>query len=118
MKEIVYKYLNTNYRISVASLKDYRLYDIKNKNSQSIHSVFKSLRIIFGLTDDELSDIVNPWMEAKATELHNKITDIQYKIYAATGVEITLTSDQLIALIETDDEGFETYIVAANMEEA
>lgn len=77
MKDVIYKYLNSNYRVSVASLSNYRLYDIHNQKSQSIHSIFKQLKKIFGIGDEDIELIVNSWLQEKATELNNKITDIQ-----------------------------------------
>jgi len=87
MKEIIIKYLQSNYRISVASLKNFKLYDIRNDRLESLHSVFESLRTIFGITEEELETIVNPWIEAQATKLHNAIVDVQYAVYNTTGNE-------------------------------
>lgn len=114
MKEIVSKYLSTNYRFSVKSLKDYQIYDIKHQKFESLQSVFKLLLKVFALTSDELEEIVNPWVEEKATELNNRIVDIQYKIFQATGVEIKLTTDQLIQMIEDENSGFNHYYLNPN----
>lgn len=98
------------------SLKNYRLFDVRNKQYETMNNVFESLKTIFDIGDEDIDLIVNPWLEIKATELNNKITDIQYKIYAATGVEIKLTTEQLIELIEVDDSGMEGYIVSTSKE--
>lgn len=86
MKEIITKYLETNYRISAAGLKNYKLYDLKRDSLESLHSVFESLRIIFGINENELESIVNPWIEAQSTRFYNEIIDMQYAIYKTTGV--------------------------------
>jgi hypothetical protein len=106
MKEIITKYLDANYRLSVASLKDYKLYNIRENKSETMIGVYKNLGVIFGIATEELADIFQPWVEKKAIELNNRITDIQFKIYKATGVEIKLTAEQLADLIENESYGY------------
>ena len=103
MNDIILKYLNTNFRLNgYSSIKDYRLFDIVENKVVSPRDVVLSLKDIFGVEVEEILDIVGPWFENKVIELQNKVTDIHYKAFELTGIELTFTLNQLNKLLEYD----------------
>ncbi len=78
MKEIITKYLESNYRITISSLKNFKLYDIKNDKMESLHSILESLRVIFGIAEEEMVTILNSWLDIQVGK-NNIIYEVIYE---------------------------------------
>lgn len=100
MKTIVIDYLNTNYKITLSSYVSYKIKDVFNNTEVSLKHVFDSLGLIFSLTDEEVREIFDTWVDIKATELNNLVVDIQTKIFLETGQTMRIDVETMNGLIE------------------
>lgn len=100
MKTIVIEYLNTSYKITLSSYVSYKIKDIYNNTEVSLKHVFDSLGLIFSLTDEEVREIFDTWVDIKATELNNLVVDIQTKIFLETGQTMRIDVETMNGLIE------------------
>lgn len=98
MKELILKYLDKNYKFTLSTYVSYNLYDkIDNKEARLV-DVLDSLKLIFTIDNDKtdlLMDIFDIWADKKAIEIQNNITDLRYKLYEKTGIELQLTPADL-----------------------
>lgn len=114
MKEIILKYLNSNYKFTLSTYVSYYLYDTTNNKEVSLKEALASIILIFDIDETELSKIFDTWADEQAIKINNKITDIRYNLYETTGVELELTPSELNKIIEEEDKKCEedgiTYI--------
>ena len=104
MREIILKYLNSQYRFTLSTYVSYELYDKIEHRSVRLAEGINSIKIIFGINEEELMKIFDEWADENGTKLQNQITDIRYKLYEKTGVELELTTNDLNKLLEESGE--------------
>ena len=104
MKEFVLKYLNKQYKFTLSTYVSYNLYDKIENKSIPLKKALNDIQKIFGITEDELLLILDEWADEQQTKLQNQITDIRYKLYEKTGVELDLTTNDLNKLLEESGE--------------
>lgn len=103
MKEIVVKYLNKNYKLTLSTYVSYKLKEILTDNEISLKEVFNQLEIIFNLSANEQIEIFESWADVKAIEINNLVVDMQDRIYQLTGKTIKVPIDQLNSVIDIDN---------------
>jgi hypothetical protein len=87
MEKIIIKHLELQYKFTLSTLQSYQLVDRYNNQKIYIKSLFNDLEKIFGVSNEELLEIWDIWAERKILELNNRITEIRYQLYEATGVD-------------------------------
>ena len=106
MNEIIYKFLDKNYRFTNSTYVNYVLFDKTDKIEVSISSVFKHIVKIFEISVDDLKPIFDSWADKKAIELSNRIIDYKYAYYQKYGVELDSAYEDLNLINESlNDEG-------------
>ena len=103
MKEIVYKFLDDQYRFTLSTYSSYMLQDRYTKQDVYLRTVFENLKVIFGVEDEELQDIWDFWADKKIIELNNRITDIRYKVFEITGQDVEVGINEINAALSKDD---------------
>ena len=103
MKEIVLKYLDDTYMMTLSTYVSFKLKDKYKNEDVSLKEVFIQLETIFNLTPDEQRNIFDFWADKKSIELNNLVVSMQEKIYQLTGKTLEVTPDQMNGLIENDD---------------
>lgn len=103
MKEIVLKYLDDTYMMTLSTYVSFKLKDKYKNEDVSLKEVFIQLETIFNLTPDEQRNIFDIWADKKSIELNNIVVSMQEKIYQLTGKTLEVTPDQMNGLIENDD---------------
>lgn len=104
MKEIIIKYLDKNYMFTLSTYVSYNLYDKNAKIEVRLKEVLDNIMFIFNLDSDQLRLVFDDWADKKAIEMQNKVTDLRYKLYLQTGIELQLTPHDLNQLLKEDDE--------------
>lgn len=100
MKEIITKYLDKNYRFTLSSYVSYHLVTVPGGEIIRGTAVFITLNEIFSVEQKELDGIYDAWAQTQAIKMENLITDIRYKLYEKTGIELQLTVNDLNNLID------------------
>jgi len=103
MKDLVIKYLNDNYKLTLSTYVSYYLIEILTGNNISLKEVLNQISLIFSLNDEEQSNFFNEWADIKAIELNNLIVDIQEKMYNLTGKTIDIHPRDMNGLINQGD---------------
>lgn len=103
MKEIVLKYLDDTYMMTLSTYVSFKLKDKYKNEEVSLKEVFIQLETIFNLTPDEQRAIFDVWADRKSIELNNLVVSMQEKIYQLTGKTLEVTPDQMNGLIENND---------------
>ena len=103
MKEMVLKYLNENYLMTLSTYVSYKLKDKHKNEDVSLKEVLIQIETIFSLNEDEQRIIFDEWADSKSVELNNIIVEIQEKIYRLTGKEISINPSEMNGLIDTPD---------------
>jgi hypothetical protein len=104
MKEIITKYLDKNYKFTLSSYVSYHLVTVPGGEIIRGTDVFATLNEIFSVEQKELDEIYDAWAQVQAIKMENLITDIRYKLYEKTGVELQLTVNDLNNLINLETE--------------
>ena len=104
MKEIILKYLNSQYRFTLSTYVSYNLYDKIEKREVRLAEGLKSIITIFGIDEAELMGIFDVWADEQAIIMQNMITDCRYKLYEKTGMELKLTPSDLNNLMSEEIE--------------
>lgn len=99
MKEIVLKYLDDTYKMTLSTYVSFKLMDKYKNEDVSLKEVFIQLEMIFNLTPDEQREIFDTWADKKSIELNNLIVSMQEKIYQLTGKTIQVSPDKMNGLI-------------------
>ena len=79
MKELVIKYLNSQYEFNVYSYYEYKLRDKLESRLVPIQQILKTLPIIFSISETEMPEIFDVWAEEQFTIYNNKYADLMYK---------------------------------------
>jgi len=103
MKDIIVNYLNKQYKFTLSTYVSYKLYDKVDNIDVSLKEALSSIILIFGIEETELMSIFDVWADEQAKILNNKITDIRYKLFEKTGVELELTAKDLNELIDKEE---------------
>lgn len=104
MKEIITKYLDKSYKMTLSSYVSYHLISKSDDKRIRPADVYKTLQDIFTVEQEELEKIYDTWAENQTIKINNRITDIRYKLYETTGVELQLTVFDLNRLINLEEE--------------
>lgn len=107
MKNIIVKYLDKNYRITLSTYVSYFLFDRIQKCEVRSLDILSSLESIFELDKLEIECIYVEWAEQKEIELNNRIVDIQTKIFIETGRAIRLSPVEVNTIIDEEEAYYE-----------
>jgi hypothetical protein len=102
MNKIIIKYLNKQYKFTLSTYVSYKLYDKIDNIEVGLKDAIESIRIIFDIDEIELMKIFDKWADEQATIINNQISDIRYKLYEETGVDLELTTKDLNNLIDNE----------------
>lgn len=100
MKEIVLKYLDDSYAMTLSTYVSYKLRDKHKNEDVSLKEVFIQLETIFSIDENQQREIFDEWADIKSVELNNLIVSIQEKIYQLTGKTIKVSPEQMNGLID------------------
>lgn len=100
MKEIVLKYLDDTYAMTLSTYVSYKLKDKHKNEDVSLKEVFIQIETIFSINDNEQREIFDEWADKKSIELNNLIVSMQEKLYQLTGKTIQLTPEKMNGLID------------------
>lgn len=106
-KKIVLDYLNRFYRFNLSTYTTYKLYDKIDKKEVPLKEALQSIKTIFNVNEDELFQVFDDWADEKAIEIQNKVTDLRYKIYEQTGLDLELTTNDLNKMLDSFEIGSE-----------
>jgi hypothetical protein len=104
MKEIVLKYLDDTYMMTLSTYVSYKLKDKYKNEDVSLKEVFIQLETIFNLTPEEQRDIFDDWTDKKSIEINNLVVSIQEKIYKLTGKTFEIPTEQMNGLIDVREQ--------------
>lgn len=99
MKEIVLKYLDDTYAMTLSTYVSYKLKDKHKNEDVSLKEVFIQLETIFSIDADEQREIFDIWADIKSVELNNMVVSIQEKIYQLTGKTIQVSPSDMNGLV-------------------
>ena len=99
MEEIIIKYLNKQYQLTLSTYVSYKVLDKLDNLEVSLKQVIHNVILIFNIDETEIVRIFDKWADNQVTLLNNKIADIRYKLYEQTGVELQLTTNDLNQLV-------------------
>jgi hypothetical protein len=108
MKEIVLKYLDETYAMTLSTYVSYKLKDKHKDEEVSLKEVFVQMETIFSINEDEQREIFDLWADKKSIELNNLVVSIQEKLYQLTGKTIQVSPDKMNGLIDEVDVRNET----------
>jgi len=100
MKEIVLKYLDETYAMTLSTYVSYKLRDKHKDEDVSLKEVFIQLDTIFSLTEEEQREIFDIWADTKSIEINNLVVSIQEKIYKLTGKTVQMSPEKMNGLID------------------
>lgn len=63
-----------------------------------------SLKVIFSISDEEISPIIDTWTYYQISLINNRIVDIQYRLIEK-GITVQLSPSQLNTLMDDEDAG-------------
>ena len=104
MEEIIVKYLNKTYKFTLSTYVSYLLIDRASGKNVRPQEVFDTLHNVFSVEKVELERIYDKWAENQAIKMENLITDIRYRIYEKTGLQLELTVFDLNRLINLEED--------------
>lgn len=105
MNEIVLKYLDDTYMMTLSTYVSFKLKDKYKNEDVSLKEVFIQLETIFNITPDEQRVIFDTWADKKSIEINNLVVSMQEKIYQLTGKTIELSPEKMNGLIVEDVDG-------------
>ncbi len=100
---MILNYLNRHYRFTISTYTSYKLYDKVDKREVPLKEALDSIKLIFNVKEEELFKIFDKWADEKAVDIQNKITDLRYKIYQETGLELELTTNDINKMLERSE---------------
>lgn len=78
------------------------LVDLMDDSNVSVKNVLQSIKLIFDISETELTSIFDEWAEANKIELNNKLANIRNNLLAKTGIELELTFADINKLLKED----------------
>lgn len=117
MKEIVLKYLDDNYTMSLSTYVSYKLKDKYSGEDVSMKIIFEQLETIFSLTKEEKCNIFDSWADKKSIEMNNLIVAYQEKIYQLTGKTLKVSPEEMNGLINNSKRADELISMLINNDE-
>lgn len=87
MDNLLYKYFNKNYRLTVSTYSSYKLYDKINDVDVGLKTVLLSMEKIFSVTQDKISEVFDKWSDEQSKLINNDSL--------TTGKTITLTPSDI-----------------------
>lgn len=88
MKEVILKYLKSQYCFTPKSYVNYKVFDIAENREVSLSVILKSLPKIFGSDETEIMAIFEAWADEQAIIMNNRVTEYKYAYFAKYGVEL------------------------------
>lgn len=99
MDNLIYKYFDKNYRLTISTYSSYKLYDRINNIDIGLKTVMLSMEKIFSVPQDKIHEVFEKWSDNQAIIINNRIVDLQEKLYILTGKSITLTPNDINKLL-------------------
>jgi len=99
MDDLIFKYLNKNYRFTLNTYEDFL---VKNKitgEEEKLSGVISSLSVIFNEDENEIMRIFDRWADYQNAILYNRITEIREEVLKS-GSEINLTVDEIVEIMQ------------------
>jgi hypothetical protein len=102
VKDIVLDYLNKNYRFGLSTLSSFILKGRRGGDDVRLSELVASLKVIFSISDEEISAIIELWADYQTLLINNRIVDIQNRLYKE-GVTVELSASQYNTLMDDED---------------
>ena len=99
---MILKYLTKNYRITIDGLVNYTVFDVTSESEHQLTKVLISLKKVFSVDEEVINDVLMEWIEGETLKINNKISDIKYNIFEKTGLELELSRNDLVKLIDLE----------------
>ena len=103
MDEIVFKYLNLNYRFSLSSFHSFMLKSRRGGKDIKLSDLLDSLKTIFSLSDEKIYKIFEKWADSQTILMNNRIVSIQERLHRL-GFSTELSASQLKTIMDDEDE--------------
>lgn len=99
MDNLIYKYFDKNYRLTISTYSSFKLYDRINDIDIGLKTVMLSMEEIFSVPQDKIHEVFEKWSDNQAILINNRIVELQEKLYILTGKSITLTPNDINKLL-------------------
>ena len=99
MDNIIYKYFDKNYKLTISTYSSFKLYDRLNDTDIGLKTVLLSLEEMFSVTQDKILEVFERWSDNQAILLNNRIVEVQEQLYLLTGKTINLTPNEINKLL-------------------
>lgn len=86
MEKIIFKYLDTNFKIFIGHLFRIYMLDLSN-NKMTEKDIYNELMTVFGIDNNILDSIFKKWFNNQDVKLHNAAVDIIYELYGENSWE-------------------------------
>lgn len=99
MDNLIYKYFDKNYRLTLSTYSSFKLYDRINDVDIGLKAVMLSMEEIFSVPKDKIYEVFEKWSDNQGIIINNRIVELQEKLYILTGKSITLTPNDINKLL-------------------
>ena len=102
MNDIILKYIESPYSVTLSTAVSYKVYDKVTKKNIGLLDFYRSVSKVLGVPVSDVEPVALDWIEGKQIEINNRITDFKYKTYQMTWtvVELELTLSDLNKVVE------------------
>lgn len=106
METIIRDYLDANYKMTIKTYVDFKLYDKILAKSTYTKQIEGNIIEIFSISIEEFDAIWDKWLDSKITEFENKVVDMQYMIYEKTGLRIDLKNPRWVNSLDDNTRDY------------
>jgi hypothetical protein len=100
MDNLIYKYFDKNYRLTISTYSSYKLYDKVNDTDIGLKTILLSMEEIFSVSQDKIHEVFERWSDNQAIIINNRIVELQEQLYILTGKSITLSPNDINRLLK------------------
>lgn len=104
MKELIYDYLQKNFRLSLDTYANHQLFDRNAKINKSVSKIVKEIKTVFYIDTDIFVEVFDEWVTIKYQELISGIVEVQERLEELTGREVSITSNDIYDLTVTNEK--------------
>lgn len=115
MDNLIYKYFDKNYRLTLSTYSSFKLYDRVNNTDIGLKTVLLSLHEMFSVPQDKIHEVFEKWSDNQSILIKYRIIELQEQLDILTGKTIILTPNDVNRLLgpttkEESDVVFAPYL--------
>lgn len=88
MKNIIFKYLDTNFKLTFSSAVSFKVLHRKTSEELYLRGFMDEIQTVFDLSDLDTRRIFDAWIDKETIELNNLMVQIKEDFYNETGETI------------------------------